>query len=105
MDPRPAVLAGRHVRLEPLARGHAEELYEAGSDPAQWTYLPRAELTSIADARAWIEGALAAQASGREIAFAIVSLGRGSAVGSTRYLDLRREHRGLEIGWTWLAAS
>jgi RimJ/RimL family protein N-acetyltransferase len=26
-------------------------------------------------------------------------------VGSTRYLDIRRENRGLEIGWTWLAAA
>jgi RimJ/RimL family protein N-acetyltransferase len=26
-------------------------------------------------------------------------------VGSTRYLTLRPEHRGLEIGWTWLASS
>ena len=24
------------------------------------------------------------------------------AVGSTRYLDIRRPDRGIEIGWTWL---
>ena len=29
----------------------------------------------------------------------------GTAVGSTRYLALRPEHRSLEIGWTWLAPS
>ena len=29
----------------------------------------------------------------------------GEPVGSTRYLALRPEHRGLEIGWTWLAPS
>jgi len=27
----------------------------------------------------------------------------GRIVGTTRYLDIRRPHRGLEIGWTWLA--
>jgi RimJ/RimL family protein N-acetyltransferase len=26
-------------------------------------------------------------------------------VGSTRFLELRPEHRGLEIGWTWLTPS
>ena len=29
----------------------------------------------------------------------------GTAVGSTRFLALRPEHRSLEIGWTWLAPS
>ena len=24
-------------------------------------------------------------------------------VGTTRFIDIRRPHRGLEIGWTWLA--
>ncbi len=28
--------------------------------------------------------------------------GTGRAVGSTRFLSLRPEHRSLEIGWTWL---
>jgi RimJ/RimL family protein N-acetyltransferase len=27
----------------------------------------------------------------------------GAPLGSTRYLALRPEHHGLEIGWTWLA--
>ena len=26
-------------------------------------------------------------------------------MGSTRYLNLRPEHRGLEIGWTWISPS
>ncbi len=29
----------------------------------------------------------------------------GTAVGSTRFLALRPEHRSVEIGWTWLAPS
>ena len=31
--------------------------------------------------------------------------GSGSPLGSTRYLALRPEHRGLEIGWTWLSSA
>ena len=29
----------------------------------------------------------------------------GKPLGSTRYMSLRPEHRGLEIGWTWLARA
>jgi RimJ/RimL family protein N-acetyltransferase len=29
----------------------------------------------------------------------------GRAVGSTSYIDIRRQDRGLEIGWTWLTPS
>jgi N-acetyltransferase len=29
----------------------------------------------------------------------------GKAIGSTRYLDIRPEHRGLEIGGTWYSAA
>ena len=29
----------------------------------------------------------------------------GKPIGSTRFLTLRPEHRGLEIGWTWLRRS
>jgi RimJ/RimL family protein N-acetyltransferase len=36
------------------------------------------------------------------VPFAIVLRASGRAVGSTRYIDIRRAHRGLEIGWTWI---
>ena len=29
----------------------------------------------------------------------------GAPIGSTRYLNVRPEHRGLEIGWTWLTPA
>lgn len=47
--------------------------------------------------------ALRTQTTGTEVAFAIVRRSDGVAVGATRYLDIRRPHRSLEIGWTWLA--
>jgi RimJ/RimL family protein N-acetyltransferase len=37
------------------------------------------------------------------MAFAIVDMESGAVAGSTRYLDISREHRKLEIGWTFLA--
>jgi RimJ/RimL family protein N-acetyltransferase len=50
----------------------------------------------------WLEDALAATSAKTEAAFATVDVATGKPVGSTRYLTLRPEHRGLEIGWTWL---
>ena len=105
MDPRPVVLVGAHVRLEPLAPAHAADLFVAGSEPSIWSYLPRPALRSEDDARAWIEEARAALAAGEQVPFAIVDTHGGRAIGSTRYLDVRREHRGLEIGWTWIATA
>jgi RimJ/RimL family protein N-acetyltransferase len=49
-----------------------------------------------------IRQALVETEAGREVAFAIVSSASGTAVGSTRYLDIQRAHRALEIGWTWI---
>jgi RimJ/RimL family protein N-acetyltransferase len=104
-DPRPATIAGPHVRLEPLARRHAAELFEAGRDESIWRYMPRPVPRAVGDVESMIDEALAEAGAGRQVPFAIIALQRGRAVGSTRYLDIRREHRGLEIGWTWLAAA
>ncbi len=53
----------------------------------------------------WFEAALDAAAVGSESPFATLDARTGSLLGSTRFLELRPEHRGLEIGWTWLTPS
>ncbi len=103
-DPQPVVLQGAHARLEPLAPSHASDLFDAGGDDATWAYMPRSALRSIGDAESMIREAVAATDAGDEVAFAIVALPSGAAVGSTRYLDVQRAHRALEIGWTWVGA-
>ncbi len=61
--------------------------------------------SSIVSVEAYIEEALREQAGGGTLAFATVRQSDGKAVGSTRFLDIRRAHRALEIGWTWLAVE
>jgi RimJ/RimL family protein N-acetyltransferase len=51
----------------------------------------------------WFEAALEAQEARREAPFVIVPRATAEPIGSTRYMTLRPEHRGLEIGWTWHA--
>lgn len=103
MNPTPLVLAGSVVRLEPLTEAHAPDLLAAADDPNIWLYLPAYQPTALADMQAWIAAARTSAAGGEEIPFAILALANGRAVGSTRFLEIRRESRTLEIGWTWLA--
>jgi RimJ/RimL family protein N-acetyltransferase len=104
-DPRPIVLTGRRVTLEPLAEAHAAGLLAAGGDDETWRYMPRPALRSIDDALAMIREAVDAAAPGDEVPFAIVPRDTGVAAGSTRYLDIARPHRALEIGWTWIGPA
>ncbi len=95
-------LTGRHVRLEPLRHVHLDDLAQAGGDPAIWRWMPASGATRPGLDR-WLEAAVAAEERGSEYAFAVISLEEGRAVGSTRYLDVQPEHRGVEVGWTWYA--
>jgi N-acetyltransferase len=98
------VLEGKVVRLEPLAEQHADGLWEASRDPSTWHWLSVVQPATRAEWDSWIAQALHAADAGTEVPFATVSLEQG-VVGSTRYLELRPEHRSLEIGWTWLHPS
>jgi RimJ/RimL family protein N-acetyltransferase len=103
--PTAVTLEGTHARLEPLGPAHAEDLHAACGDDPAWRFMPMPPLRTVAEARAMIDAAVAETAAGREVAFAIVDRATGRAVGSTRFLDLQREHRGLEIGWTWIGGQ
>jgi N-acetyltransferase len=94
-------LEGDVVRLEPLAARHLDDLWAASSDREVWRWLSITQPASRDELRAWIEEAVA----GPDLPFATVLRASGAAVGSTRYLTLRPEHRSVEIGWTWLARA
>ena len=98
-DVRPLTLEGTHVRLEPLAERHVAGLYAVGRQADDWAYMPRGCFTSEDDCREWVLEALTEEG---QVAFAILDRVSGEPVGSSRYLNIRPPHRGLEIGWTWL---
>ncbi len=59
LPPR-AALAGRYVRLEPLAPEHAPGLFAAFAEDAagaMWRYLPVGPFADLAGYRAWLDGA------------------------------------------------
>lgn len=99
-----ARLEGRLVVVEPLEPGHEDGLAEAAADREVWRWMPT-QIESREAFHRWFEAALAEAEAGMQAPFAIVSRATGVPVGSTRYLTLRPEHRGLEIGYTWHARS
>jgi N-acetyltransferase len=100
-----SVLEGKVVRLEPLATLHERGLFEAAEEARIWRWMPHDAGGSRETFHEWFEDALARSEAGVEAAFATLDARTGEPVGSTRFLALRPEHRGLEIGWTWLAPS
>lgn len=97
-------LEGRVVVLEPLTPAHETGLFAAAQD-MDWSWMPVDPSGSPAQFARLVEEALELAAIGEQVPFATLSAETGIPIGSTRYLALRPEHRGLEIGWTWLARS
>ena len=112
----PVVLDGRYVRLEPLAPHHVTPLLEAATGQRTtfgYTWVPDSEAAMVR----YVETALAAQAVGSALPFAVVQQATGFVKGSTRFGNVefwtwpagspnqRGEDRPdvVEIGWTWYA--
>lgn len=96
----PNKLEGQRAVLLPLTREHAEELYECGSANEIWTYLPN-KMESKDDMYSFIHEANERKKSGLEYPFAVYDNHLNKWVGSTRFLNVSHENKGLEIGYTW----
>ena len=100
----PVTLKGRHVRLEPLSQTHHADLATVGLAEELWRWIPTPVRTPE-EMSAYIETALQEQARGVSLPFAQIEKTTGQAIGSTRYGNIERTHRRLEIGWTWIAPA
>lgn len=100
MDIAPVMLEGRLLRLESLEERHAEDLWRL-VDGELFTYMPffqpptddragvLSTIRSLIDRPGWHFLAMVLRESGR-------------AVGVSSYNEVRPEHRGVEIGGTWI---
>jgi RimJ/RimL family protein N-acetyltransferase len=100
----PVTLEGSAVRLEPIRREHAELFWEAAQNDLEdiFRWIPYA-MKSREDFRTLIEKAFAEQERGESVVFATVERGSGRVVGSTRFMNIDRANRRVEIGSTWIA--
>ncbi|MGH2491275.1 MAG: GNAT family N-acetyltransferase, partial [Candidatus Limnocylindria bacterium] len=101
-DPRPVTLTGTHVRLEPLRREHAADLFPVAHDEDIWRLMLVPMPRDVSDLERWIGAALEEQILGNQVAFLTRWVSDGAPIGSTRFLHIDRANKTAEIGWTFL---
>ncbi len=101
---QPVTLERDGVRLEPLTAAHEADLAVAVADGELWklwfTSAPRSDLVG-----GYIDKALAGQAAGHMLPWAVRDVANDRVIGTTRYHDVAPEVERVEIGWTWYAQS
>lgn len=103
MNPAP-VLAGRHVRLEPLSLSHWDGLCAVGLEESLWQWIP-IPVRNREEMRAYIATALDERERGVSLPFATTLKDTGQVVGSTRFANMDLSNRRVEIGWTWIGIA
>lgn len=99
MEVLPLILEGRTVRLEPLRYAHACGFAEhADASLFKWFAGLYPEGATEDACEEYIRKRLALPGVR---SFAVVLLETDRAVGHTSYMDIRPDHRSLEIGSTW----
>jgi RimJ/RimL family protein N-acetyltransferase len=97
-------LEGELVALEPLRPEHGEELWAAAQPEEIWAWLAHINASRERFAE-WFVAAQSATEADREGVFAVRRRETGELVGSSRFLNVRRPDRVVEIGWTWFNPS
>jgi RimJ/RimL family protein N-acetyltransferase len=102
----PLTLEGAVVRLEPIRRDHVELFWQVAQDSLDdiFRWIPyRMKLREDFDLV--VQKALAEQERGDSVVFVTVERASGRVIGSTRYMNIDRPNRRVEIGSTWIAPA
>jgi N-acetyltransferase len=102
----PLTLEGNVVRLEPIRRDHAKLFWEIAKDSLDdiFQWIPY-RMKTLEDFEQWLEKTLGEQQRGESAAFATVERNSKRIVGSTRFMNIDRANRRVEIGSTWIAPA
>ncbi len=95
-------LVGKHVRLEPIHQAHVPGLFDVGQHAEDWAYLPIPGFSDIREAEEWTTQAIDLAHAGLQYTYVLIDPLHQKIMGSSRYLNVRAKHRGLEIGYSWL---
>jgi RimJ/RimL family protein N-acetyltransferase len=102
----PVTLEGSAVRLEPIRREHAQIFWEIAKDALgdifQW--IPY-RMQTREDFQQLVEKIFEEQERCESVAFATVERSSGKVIGSTRFMNIDRINRRVEIGSTWIAPA
>src|SRR5690349_12805010 len=94
-------LDGQYVTLRPLRLDDAEALWLAGSDPGLWQFTS-VKINSVEDMRRYVRTAVEEQERGVLLPFATIHKASSIVVGTTRFGSIVKEHKRVEIGWTFV---
>jgi RimJ/RimL family protein N-acetyltransferase len=102
----PLTLEGAVVHLEPVRQDHAELFWEVAENDLEdiFRWIPYSMKTRE-DFQRLIDKAFEEQERGESVVFATVERRSGRVIGSTRYMNIDRANRRVEIGSTWIAPA
>jgi N-acetyltransferase len=102
----PLTVEGAVVRLEPVRREHAPQFWEVAKNDLDdiFRWIPYS-MTTLEDFQKLIDKAFDEQERGESVVFATVERKSGRAIGSTRFMNIDRVNRRVEIGSTWIAPA
>ncbi len=91
------------MRLEPIRRDHATIFWEIAKDSLDgiFRWIPYRMQTREDFAR-MVDKIFEEQERGESVAFATVERKSGAVIGSTRFMNIDRANRRVEIGSTWI---
>lgn len=102
----PLSLQGSVVRLEPVRQEHAELFWEVAKNDLEevfrWIPYP---MKTREDFQRLIDKAFAEEGRGESVVFATVEQNSDRVIGSTRFMNIDRVNRRVEIGSTWIAPA
>lgn len=102
--PKSVTLTGTHVSLLPMDIQHCSALQDAVKDGELWklwyTFVPEPEAMET-----WIIKAIKEYNDGVSVPFVIKRNSDNRIVGSTRFMNIEKDIRRLEIGTTWYSKS
>jgi len=101
MNIQPVILESVHVRLEPMTFNHCDRLFEIGHYDEIWAPNGRV-MKNLSDMKKYVDDAMQELADGKSVPFVTIDRQSGAIVGSTRFANIERTHRRVEIGWTWI---
>jgi RimJ/RimL family protein N-acetyltransferase len=102
----PMTLEGAVVRLEPIRAEHAEIFWDVAKDALDdvFQWIPY-RMKTREDFQRVVEKAFDEQERGESVVFATVERSSGLVIGSTRFMNIDRANRRVEIGSTWIAPA
>jgi len=102
----PLTLEGSVVRLEPIRREHAGLFWDVAKNDLEdiFRWIPYAMKTRE-DFDKLVDKAFREQERSESVVFATVERSSGKTVGSTRFMNIDRVNKRVEIGSTWIAPA